>query len=134
MRVAPDATSPASGEDGVENEPDVRQIAAIPRVPAERRTAKPRGLVDQQQDEPEGVRQAYESSSAAAARGDRRVAGVKRAAKAPIGRTLRSHEHMFSHVMRPAVERGAGLTIPCPAGCGATRPLTACLRSDPAHP
>jgi len=61
---------------------DIRKLAAVARVPAQRRASKPRGLVDQEQDDLERIGQAHEVELGGRREGDRGVPGVEGAAKA----------------------------------------------------
>ena len=66
-------------------EPDIGKVTAVTGVPAERRSAKLRGLIDQEEDELERVRQAYEVELGRRREGDRGVTSVERAEEANIG-------------------------------------------------
>ena len=76
-------------------EPDVRNLSAIAGVPAQRRPPEPSRVVDQEQDELEGVWEADEVELSGRSQGNRWVAGVEGAAEAAVGRALRGHEQMF---------------------------------------
>jgi len=75
--------------------PDVRELAAVTGVPSQGRPPEPPRLVDQEEDDLEGVREA-DKVELGGGEGDRRVAGIERPAEATVGRALRGHEQMFS--------------------------------------
>lgn len=82
------ATSQAgqAGEHGVGLlESNVLNLAAVPRVPAQRRPPEPTGLIDQHEDDVEGVGEADVIELCGRRESDRGVAGVERAAKPAVG-------------------------------------------------
>ena len=75
-----------AGKDGVGFlEADVGNVGAVPSVPTERRPPEPRGLVDQEQNQLERVREAHEVEFSSRSERDRGVAGVERAAEPAVG-------------------------------------------------
>ena len=96
LRSAPSQAGQA-GEHGVRLlEPNVRNLGAVAGVPAQRRPPEPLGVVDQEEDELEGVREADEVELGGRGERDRWVAAVERAAEAAVGGALRGHERMFA--------------------------------------
>jgi len=78
-------------------ETDVGELAAVPRVPAQRRAAEPSRIVDQEEDELERVREADIVQLSGRGERVRWVPAVERAAVAGISGILGSHEHMFPY-------------------------------------
>jgi hypothetical protein len=62
-----------------------KKVPAIARVPAERRPPEPPGLIDQEKDDLEGVREADVVEFCRCGEGDRRIAGVESSAEATVG-------------------------------------------------
>lgn len=86
-----------AGEHGVGLlESNVLNLAAVPRVPAQRRPAEPSRVIDHEEDELERLGKAHEVELGRGRVGDGRIAAVERAAEAAIGRALRGHERMFA--------------------------------------
>ena len=79
-------------------EPDVADLVAVTGVPAERRAPEAAGIVDQEQDELERVREADEVELGRRGERQRRVPRVERPAELCVGGAFVGHEHMFPHV------------------------------------
>ena len=77
-------------------EPDVLNLPAVPRMPAERGPPELPRLVHEQEHELQGVRKADEVELGRRRERDRRVATVERSTKTAVGRPLRGHERMFA--------------------------------------
>lgn len=73
------------------------KLVAVASVPTEGRAGVPTRLViEQQQHELERIRESDVIELCGSRERDGGVARVERAAKSPIGRALRCHEHMFA--------------------------------------
>ena len=103
LRLTPCEARQAGKHDLRLLKPHVADLGAVARVPAQRCPPEPPGVVDQEQDELERVRQSHVVEVGRGCERDRRVAAVERAAEASVRRALRGHEHMFP---RLASERG----------------------------
>ena len=96
-----------AGEHGMRLlEPDIADLGAVPRAPAQRRAAEPSRVVDHEEDELERLGKAHEIKLGRGRVGDGRVLRIEGAAEAAVGGALRSHEQMFSNApMRVASPR-----------------------------
>jgi hypothetical protein len=65
-------------------EPDIGEVGAVARVPAERRPSEPSRLIDQEEDDLEGVWEADVVELCGSGERDRRIAGVESASEPAI--------------------------------------------------
>jgi hypothetical protein len=75
---------------------DVGEVRAVAGVPAQRGSPEHRGLIDQEEDDLESVREADKVELRRSGEGNRRVTAVERPAETSVRGTLGGHERMFA--------------------------------------